>query len=90
MFSYFLVRGHSMEPSAREGDFVFAWKLFFRPKEGDMVVFLNSVSGVRFLKRITKCEGNRYWMEGDNARDTMQVGWVEKKYILGKAYVIRR
>ena len=93
MFSWLLVRGHSMEPSAREGDFVFVWKLFFSPKKEDMVVFRSPVSNELFLKRVTKIRQDSCWVQGDNAldsQDSRQFGWVPKTAILGKAYVIHR
>ncbi len=70
MLSWFLVRGHSMEPSAREGDFVFVWKLFYTPRAGDMAVFQDPDSRVLFLKRVVKTQGNQYWLEGDNKQDS--------------------
>lgn len=93
MFSYFLVRGHSMEPSAKEGDFVFVWKLFFRPKEGDMVVFLKPASQELFLKRVARVGRSACWLEGDNkqdSKDSRQFGWVPKQAILGRASIIRK
>ena len=41
MISYFKVRGQSMEPLCREGDFVLLDRLsylIFRPRSGDVVV----------------------------------------------------
>ena len=91
MISFFVVRGHSMEPSAREGDFVFVWKLVFSPKKEDVVVFCSPISNELFLKRVAKIQQDSCWLQGDNAldsQDSRQFGWVPKEAILGKAYVI--
>ena len=40
------------------------------------------------IKRITKIDGERYFIRGDNKRDSMdsrRLGWVLRKKILGKA-----
>ena len=101
MFAYFIVKGHSMspcggspvgrEPSVKEGDFVFAWKVLFPPRVGDLAVFRIPVSSELFLKRVTNIQDNRYWLEGENktdSKDSRQLGWVPKEANLGKAYVI--
>ena len=40
-----------------------------------------------FIKRITKIDGEKYFVSGDNEKDSMdsrRFGWIEKKDILGK------
>lgn len=93
MFSYFVVRGQSMEPFVKERDFVFVLNVFFRPKRGDLVVLKDPQKSLLLVKRIGKIQGDMCWIEGDNteaSRDSRQFGWVPRKSIVGKAYVIHR
>jgi|SRR3989338_5502737 len=97
MFSYFIVKEHSMEPSCREGDFVFVNKmsyLFFRPKVGQLVVLKDPTDPFRLiLKRITAAKNPFFWVEGDNKEesiDSRHFGWVRSKVLLGQAKVIHK
>ncbi|OHA68873.1 MAG: hypothetical protein A3B24_01955 [Candidatus Wildermuthbacteria bacterium RIFCSPLOWO2_01_FULL_48_16] len=93
MFSYFIARGHSMEPSAKEGDFVFTWKLFYRPQEGDLVVVRDIAQGKFLLKKVREIKGDALWLEGENladSYDSRQLGWVPQTALVGRAFVIHR
>ena len=97
MFSYFLVKEQSMEPSCQEGDFVLVNKmsyLFFRPKVGQLVVLKDPRDSSRLvLKRITAAKNSFLWVEGDNkekSRDSRHFGWVSSKSLLGQAKVIHK
>ncbi|MDP2637165.1 MAG: S26 family signal peptidase [bacterium] len=93
MFSYFIARGHSMEPSAKEGDFVFAWKLFYWPRKGDLVVVRDIAQGKFLLKKVREIKGDALWLEGENladSYDSRQFGWVPKTALVGRAFVIHR
>ncbi len=93
MFSYFIVRGHSMEPSAKEGDFVFVWKLLYRPRRGDLVVVKDDGQAGFLLKKIKEIRDGALWLEGDNtqdSRDSRHFGWVPSTALVGRAFVIHR
>ncbi len=85
LFSLIKVDGHSMEPGIRNGSFVLAtsiYYLFFGPKIKDIVVFKNNSKLI--IKRITKIEKEKYFLEGDNKNDSKDFAPIEKKEILGK------
>lgn len=101
MFSYYQVKGQSMEPLCREGDFVFvnrATYLLSHPKEGEIVVLHHPEDPAKLLiKRIkyVRPQGSKpwYWVEGDNVRsseDSRSFGWMPREAIVGKAKVIHR
>ena len=101
MISYFIVRGHSMEPLCREGDFCIGEKFSFllsRPTVGQIVLLSHPLEkGLTLLKRIVKSKREEdtwlYWVEGDNvsaSSDSRSFGWVPKQNIIGQARVIHR
>lgn len=74
-----------MEPELKEGDKVLVSNIpyvFFKPKEKDIVGFkyLDKI----FIKRIKQVKESRYLVEGDNISDSLRIGWIEKKAIIGK------
>ncbi len=74
-----------MQPGIKEGETVFASSLpylFSKPKVGDIVVFtwLNRT----LIKRIKKIKSNHCLLEGDNLSDSLKIGWINKKEIIGK------
>lgn len=81
-----------MKPYVREGDFVFARKIF--PWEeyviGDVVIAQDPRNHDNLLlKRISSCNNGRYIIEGDNAvasTDSRTFGEVPKDNILGKVF----
>ncbi|HZQ30035.1 MAG TPA: S26 family signal peptidase [Patescibacteria group bacterium] len=81
----FKILGHSMQPKLREGSEVLVSSLpyvFSKPKIKDMVAFkyLNKV----LIKRVIKTKGNQFLVEGDNIADSLRIGWIGKKDIIGK------
>jgi len=101
MISYFVVKGQSMEPLCKEGDFVLIDKLsylMFRPRVGDMVVLTHpQEQGRLILKYITQEKlgenGALYWVEGLNkggSSDSRSFGWIQRDLILGKALVVQK
>ena len=101
MISYLKVRGQSMEPLCKEGDFVLLDKLsylVFRPSIGDTVVLRHPQEESRLLLKYVvreKLGENQYfyWVEGINkegSSDSRSFGWVPRKMIVGKALIVRR
>ncbi|MEK6809517.1 MAG: S26 family signal peptidase [Nanoarchaeota archaeon] len=100
MLGYFVVRGQSMEPLCKEGDFVLLDKLsylMFRPRAGDVVVLHHPQEDRLILKYIVeekvKERHSFYWVEGLNkegSSDSRNFGWVSREMILGKVQVIHR
>ena len=101
MIPYFMVKGQSMEPLCKEGDFVLLDKLSYimlKPKVGDMIVLRHpQEEGRLILKYITKekMEGGRmfYWVEGLNKQgssDSRNFGWVPREFILGRAVMVKK
>lgn len=95
MLSYFAVKEQSMEPWAREGDFVLVDRtsyLFFKPRVGHVVVAKHPENCDLFLlKRIVAEKKGLYWIEGNNASksiDSRNFGWLRKEYIVGKVYIV--
>lgn len=97
---YFIVRGQSMEPLCKEGDFVLLDKmsyLVFRPRSGDVVVLRHPQEDRLILKYITKekVEGRHsfYWVEGLNkeeSSDSRSFGWIPQEMILGRVLLINK
>lgn len=100
MISYFKVKGQSMEPLCKEGDFVLLDTLsylIFRPRSGDIVVLSHPHEDRLILKYIMreKAAEHRtlYWVEGLNkegSSDSRSFGWVPREAIAGKALLIRK
>lgn len=97
MFSYFIVKEQSMEPSCREGDFVLVSKmsyLFSRPKIGQLVVLKDpGDSSCLVLKRITAVKGSLLWVQGDNkekSTDSRHFGWVSQSNIVGRVFKVSK
>ena len=98
MISYFKVKGQSMEPLCKEGDFVLLDKLsylMFRPRVGDMVVLSHPQEDRLILKYITRAKAaensSLYWVEGlnkESSSDSRSFGWIPREAILGKALII--
>lgn len=82
MFSRFIVKGKSMEPSFREGDFVIVRK-FGKPRIGDGVVI--EYKDRKMLKRVSGINGDRYFVHGDNQVDG-KIFAVKRDSIIGKVF----
>lgn len=95
----FRISGHSMEPTFWEGQTLLVSGVPYflkQPKVGDVVVIKDpqgpSISsgeaGRLLLKRIDKRKENKYFVVGDNPKqstDSKDFGWITKKEIIGKA-----
>jgi len=100
MIPYLRVKGRSMEPLCKEGDFVLLdglSYLVFRPKAGDIVVLRHPNEDRLILKYIMEEEvkdgHSFYWVEGLNkegSSDSRSFGWIPREMILGKAIVVKR
>ena len=86
--SRFVISGHSMEPTLTQGKSILVSSIpfiFSKPKVGDIVAFKKD--GKTFIKRITKINGEKYFISGDNEKDSLdsrKFGWINKSDILGK------
>lgn len=81
----FKILGHSMRPNINEGSEVLVSSLpyiFSNPKVEEVVAFnyLNKI----LIKRVVKIKGNQLLVEGDNLADSLRIGWIDKKDIIGK------
>ncbi len=92
LLSFLKIAGHSMEPHIKNGSVViisFFSYLFKDPKIGDIVAFRKDLSAGSqekniYVKRIRKIKGHNYFVSGDNKADSIGIGWVRKRDIVGK------
>jgi nickel-type superoxide dismutase maturation protease len=88
LLAKFKIVGHSMEPTIRNGETVLVSNLFYSfktPKIGDIVAFRGKDEAL--IKRITNINREKYFLEGDNQRDSLDsrtFGLISKQKILGK------
>ena len=88
LLSRFRIVGHSMEPILKTGHAVLVSSipyLFIKPKIDDTIAFKKE--NKIFIKRIAKINREKYFVKGDNIRDSLdsrKVGWILKKEIVGK------
>jgi phage repressor protein C with HTH and peptisase S24 domain len=84
------ISGHSMEPVLNNNDLILISYLFYifkHPQINDIVAF--RFNDKTFVKRITKSENQKYFLEGDNKSDSLDssgFGWIPKNKILGKYF----
>lgn len=87
----FKISGHSMEPAIKNGEKILATPLFYlfkSPKINDIVVF--KFRGKVFVKRIILFKDNKYFVEGDNKKDSIDskdFGLLSRNQILGKVII---
>ncbi|MEK7573403.1 MAG: S26 family signal peptidase [Patescibacteria group bacterium] len=80
----FRIEENSMSPFLNQGDLV----IIFRTKnvkKTDVVVFEKDEDF--YIKRVSKLEDSRYFLEGDNkkeSKDSRKFGWIPKQQIVGK------
>lgn len=90
LLSRFIISGHSMEPTIKNGESILVSSipfLFSKPKIGDIVAFLEKDSRKVFIKRIIKMNKNKYFLTGDNKKDSKDsrvFGWIGRREIVGK------
>lgn len=84
----FKIKNQSMAPTLLEKSEVVTFPYYFtNPKVGDIIVFNHVVPPFVFCKKITKINGNRIWVEGENKKksiDSRKFGFIERKNIIGK------
>jgi len=94
LLSRFKIIGHSMEPTILQGQTVLVSLipyLFSKPKINDIVALRERKSGKVFIKRIVKVDREKYFVSGDNKKDSMdsrRFGWINKEEIVGKVITI--
>lgn len=90
----YLVSGNSMSPFLKPGNVVLVIKyfpVFFKPRREDIVACKNPLDARILIKRITKIENNRYFVEGDNrsaSTDSRNFGFIDKDHIIGKVIFV--
>jgi len=88
LLTKFKVIGHSMEPVIKSGEVVLVSSIFYwfkNPKIGDIVALKDT--GKILIKRITDISEGKYFLEGDNRKDSLdsrKFGLIAKQKILGK------
>ncbi len=90
LLSKIRISGHSMEPFLKDNDMVLASGIFYRfinPSINDIVCF--KFNNKILIKRITKIQNNKYFVKGDNSKDSLdsdEFGLIKKENILGKVF----
>jgi signal peptidase I len=85
----FKIVGHSMQPLLNPGQEIIVSKIpyfFGKPKKGDLVAFKEENRII--IKRIQKTHDRRFFVLGDNKKDSKEFGWVDSRRILGKVIYI--
>jgi signal peptidase I len=90
LFAKFKVIGHSMQPQIKDQQLVLISNIFYwfkKPQIGDIVAFRKP--GEIFIKRIIKIQNDKYFLAGDNRKDSLdsrKFGLVVRKEIIGKVF----
>jgi signal peptidase I len=88
LLSKFKTSGHSMEPAIKNGQYVLISKIpyfFSEPSVKEIVAFKKNQKV--FVKRIVKKTGDKYFLAGDNPKDSLDsrdFGFILKNDILGR------
>lgn len=85
LLAHFIISGHSMEPTLLDSKSVLISNIPFllsKPKIGDITAFKKNKK--IFVKRIAKINGEKYFVKGDNSKDSLEIGWIGRKEIIGK------
>jgi len=83
------VAQRSMEPSIKEGSYIVVNCWYSKVEAKDIVVLMSS--GMIMVKRVGRTNGSRVFVVGDNREssiDSRQLGWIDKKDILGKLIMV--
>jgi len=87
-FYRYKIVGHSMLPTLKPGQivWVFTWAyILSNPKPNDIVVL--KINDKEFIKRIYKVNRLEVEVTGDNKGDSLKLGQIPKKDILGKVLI---
>ena len=74
-----------MLPEFKPGDCVVISSLpyfFSKPELGDVVLF--KYNDKMMIKRVKKVLNKKFFVEGDNRKDSLEIGWITKSDITGK------
>jgi phage repressor protein C with HTH and peptisase S24 domain len=80
----FVIKEHSMEPAYEPGDTVIVVR-FLKVGKGDVVIFKRD--NIFYIKRVMKKSDTSFFVEGDNKKDSLHIGWIDKKDIIGKVII---
>jgi signal peptidase I len=89
LLARFKIFGHSMEPQIKTGETVLTSNIpywFKSPKINDIVAFKDNAGRV-LIKRISKVQSGKYFVEGDNKKDSLdsrKFGYIFKNQIIGE------
>lgn len=84
---FYKVKGRSMEPNYKPGDYLLINQWARNPGKGEVVVLKDPGNSQLLLKRVVQIRGKRYYVKGDNpaqSTDSRHFGWVKRSNILGK------
>jgi signal peptidase I len=85
LFSLIKTKGHSMEPKIKNGSFFIASNIpykFTKPKVNDLVVF--EYQNIFLVKKIVKINSNKYFIEGENKKDSLKINDIIRDQIKAK------
>lgn len=80
-----------MFPALKDGQEILAWRWFYHPKKGDIVVIYKN--GRDIIKRIHRIRGKEIFVQGDNkdgSTDSRNFGSLLSSQIIGKVILIVR
>ncbi len=92
MLKVFRIKGDSMMPTLKCGDYVVASNWIRRPKAGKLMVVDHPRYGV-IIKRAVKKDGNGYWFasDSDHGVTTREIGALAPHQIMGRVlFAIRK
>lgn len=90
MIEILKVRGESMLPFAKDGDFVLVLK-FLKAKKGRVVLARDPRNKRLIMKRVRAIEKNKVLLLGDNKRestDSRHFGPIDKTDVLGTVFKV--
>jgi nickel-type superoxide dismutase maturation protease len=89
LLARFKIIGHSMQPQIKDGQSVLVSNIpywFKTPQINDIVAFKDH-SNEFLIKRITKIQNEKYFIEGDNKEDSLdsrKFGFINRDKIIGE------